>query len=72
MVTELRKLEQLKDVRRLVDLAAKVAVLEVQEEYFSPRSRAESFTRFDLNNHGIDFISWMLSGVLGCFIRGVI
>jgi len=53
MVTELWKLEQLKDVRRLVYLTAKVAVLEVQEEYFSLRSMAESFTRFGLKNYKI-------------------
>lgn len=48
MVAELREFQQLQNVRRLVDLAAKVAILEVQEEYFSPRSVAESVARFGL------------------------
>lgn len=41
-VAELGELEELKNVRRLVHLAAEVAVLEVQEEHFSPQSMPES------------------------------
>jgi len=48
MVAELRELEQLQNVRRLVDLAAEVAILEIQEEHFSPQSMAESVARFGL------------------------
>lgn len=48
MIAELRELEQLQNVRRLVYLAAEIAILEIQEEYLSPQSVAESVTRFGL------------------------
>lgn len=53
LIAELRELQQLQDVRRLVHLAAEVAILEVQEEYFSPQSMAESVARFGLKNYRV-------------------
>lgn len=41
-VAELGQLQELQHVRRLVHLAPEVAILQVQEEHFSPQSVAES------------------------------